>query len=66
MKDKEILEKLKEFVDELEGAYGELEGFEVKLNHPVVDGKTQEYGDIKSFVLYYITKEEIIDKLEKS
>lgn len=59
--DKETKEKLQEFVDFLEDKFDELEGFEVKLNHPIQEGQRQSYADIKSFVIYYLHKEEIIE-----
>lgn len=59
--DKETKEKLQEFVDFLEDKFDELEGFEVKLYHPIQEGRRQSYADIKSFVIYYLNKEEIIE-----
>lgn len=55
-----IQQKLEELVDELEQEYGNLEGFEVKLEHPVKDGKTEGFAFIKEFSLYYLTKENIL------
>lgn len=48
------LEKFREFIDELEEEYGNLEGFEVRLHHPIVEGQRQEFANITEFVLHYI------------
>lgn len=50
---------LTDFVDALETEYGDIMGFEVILEHPVVDGVKQEHADIKEVYLYHITKTEI-------
>lgn len=58
----EIAEKLREFIDLFEEEYGDVEGFEVKLDHPINEdeGKRQGYADIKEFVVLYL-KREIIE-----
>lgn len=58
----ELKEKLQTFIDELEQEYGDLEGFEVKLKHPIKGGEKQNYADIERFTVYYLHKENLIDK----
>jgi hypothetical protein len=56
-------EHLHNLIDELETAYGKLEGFEVKLKHPIEDGAETGCGYVKSFVIYYLHKTELeVDK----
>lgn len=55
----EVLDKLKDFIDAFETEYGDVEGFEVSLEHPIVDGARQGFADIKEFVLRRIVREEI-------
>ena len=55
----EVLDKLKDFIDAFETEYGDIEGFEVSLEHPIVDGERQGFADIKEFVLRRIVREEI-------
>ena len=57
--EQEIKDKLKELVDEMEELWGELEGFEVRLDHPVVDGQRQEFADITEFNILYLHREQI-------
>jgi len=56
---KELVDKLQDFIDAFETEYGEVEGFEVSLEHPVVDGDRQGYADIKEFVIKRIVRQEI-------
>lgn len=56
----ELLSKLETFVDALELEYGDLTGFKVVLDHPIVDGQRQEHATIKEIVLFEI-KETSID-----
>lgn len=56
----ETVKKLHDFIDELEKQYGEIEGFEVSLEHPIIDGQPAGFAEIKQFVIKYITRE-IID-----
>lgn len=58
----EVLDKLKDFIDVFETEYGDVEGFEISLEHPIVDGERQGYADIKEFIVRRIVREEI--KLE--
>ncbi len=53
-----LVDKLKDFVDEFETEYGDIAGFEVTLEHPVVDGYRQEHADIKEFIVKRIVREE--------
>ena len=55
----EIVDKLKDFIDAFETEYGEVEGFEISLEHPIVEGERQGYADIKEFVVKRIVREEI-------
>lgn len=55
----ELKDRLEQFVDQLETEYGNLEGVEIKLEHQIVDGQTQEIATIKQLVIYHITKTEI-------
>jgi hypothetical protein len=56
-----VKDALHEFIDILETEYGEVEGFEVKLEHPIIpdEGKRQGFADIKEFVLIYLTRHEL-------
>lgn len=58
---KKIKDLLSDFVDALEEEYGELEGFEVRLEHPIIPegGKRQGFADIKEFVIIHLTKTQI-------
>jgi hypothetical protein len=55
----ETAEKLREFIDLFEEEYGDVEGFEIKLDHPINEdeGKRQSYADIKEFVVLYLNRE---------
>jgi hypothetical protein len=54
---------LHNLIDELEEQYGNLEGFEVKLEHPIEDGDRIGFGVVKSFTMYYLHKVEVeVDK----
>ena len=55
----ELVSKLQEFVDAFETEYGEVEGFEISLDHPITDGERQAYAEIKEFVVKRIVREEI-------
>lgn len=55
----DIKAKLQELIDKMEEEYGELEGFEVRLEHPIVDGQKQSFANIKEFNIYYIYKTQI-------
>ena len=58
---KELVDKLQDFIDAFETEYGEVEGFEISLEHPIVEGEgvRQGYADIKEFVVKRIVREEI-------
>lgn len=58
-KELEIKDKLRELVDEMEELWGELQGFEVRLNHPVVDGHRQPFADIIEFNIFYLHRQQI-------
>lgn len=51
--------KLDDFIDALESEVGQIEGFEVRLDHPInpEEGKRQGYASIKEFVLIYLTRQ---------
>lgn len=55
----EIIDKLKDFIDAFETEYGDVEGFEINLEHPIVDGERQGFADIKEFVVKRIVREKI-------
>jgi hypothetical protein len=55
----ELVNKLQDFIDVFETEYGDVEGFEISLDHPIVDGERQGYADIKEFVVKRIVREEI-------
>ena len=55
--------KLHVFLDALETAYGEVEGFEVKLEHPIVDGERQAFASVKEFTLIHLHRTKI-DRFE--
>lgn len=58
-KELEIKDKLRELVDEMEELYGELEGFEVRLEHPIVEGQRQAFANIKEFNIIYLHRQQI-------
>jgi len=58
-KEKEVIQKLRELIDEMEELWGELEGFEVRLEHPIVDGERQGFANIKEFVILHLHRTEI-------
>lgn len=57
----ETLEKLREFIDQFEEEYGDIEGFEVKLEKPLIEeeGRRQGYSNIKEFTVIYLKRENI-------
>lgn len=57
--DGEVLDKLKDFIDTFESVYGEAEGFEIKLEHPIVEGEgiRQGFANIKEFVVLHLVRE---------
>lgn len=55
-----VKEKLEEFLDILEEYYGELEGLEIKISHPISDGVKQGFAQIDSVVIYHIHKTELL------
>jgi len=55
----ELVSKLQDFIDAFETEYGDVEGFEISLDHPIVDGERQGYAEIKEFVVKRIVREEI-------
>ena len=58
---KKIKDLLADFVDALEEEHGEIEGFEVRLEHPIIpeEGKRQGFANIKEFVIMHLTKTQI-------
>lgn len=54
-----VFDKLKDFIDAFETEYGDVEGFEVSLEHPILEGERQGYADIKEFVVKRIVREKI-------
>ena len=57
--EKNVKAALQEFVDLLETEYGNIEGFEVRVEHPIVDGERQRFADIKEFILIYLTRQSL-------
>lgn len=57
----ETLEKLREFIDLFEEDYGDVEGFEIKLKHPLNEdeGRKQSFANIKEFTVLYLKREKI-------
>lgn len=55
----ELVSKLQDFIDAFETEYGDVEGFEISLEHPIVDWVRQGYAEIKAFVIKRIVREEI-------
>ena len=51
--------KLHELIDAIEEEYGEVEGFEVKLEHPIVEGERQAFANVKEFILVHLHRTEI-------
>jgi len=51
--------KLHDLIDAIETEYGEVEGFEVKLEHPIVEGERQAFANVKEFVLIHLHRTEI-------
>jgi hypothetical protein len=58
-KEQELKDKLRELIDEMEEIYGELQGFEVRLEHPIVDGERQAFADIKEFCIIHLHRTQI-------
>jgi hypothetical protein len=58
-KEEEIKEKLGDLIDIMEDLWGELEGFEVRLEHPIVDGERQAFANIKEFSITHLYKTQI-------
>lgn len=58
-KQERIINTLRVLIDEMEKLYGELEGFEIRLEHPIVEGKRQAFADIKEFTVVHLHKTQI-------
>ena len=58
-KELEIKDKLRMLIDDMEEVWGELEGFEVRLEHPIVDGERQGFADIKEFTIVHLHRTQI-------
>ncbi len=58
-KELEIKDKLRELIDEMEDFWGELEGFEVRLEHPIVGGERQSFANIKEFSIIHLHRTQI-------
>lgn len=59
MSESVIIDKLKDLVDSIETHYGDIEGFEVRLEHPIVNGERQGFANIKEFVIIYLHRTKI-------
>lgn len=51
--------KLHELIDAIEEEYGDVEGFEVRLEHPITDGERQAFASVKEFILVHLQRTEI-------
>lgn len=58
-KELELKDKIRSVIDDLEELYGELQGIEIRLEHPIVGGQRQSFADIKEFNLLYLHREQI-------
>lgn len=58
-KELEIKDKLRMLIDDMEEVWGELEGFEVRLEHPIVGGERQSFADIKEFSIIHLHRTQI-------
>ena len=58
-KELEIKDKLRMLIDDMEEVWGELEGFEVRLEHPIVGGERQSFADIKEFNIIHLHRTQI-------
>ncbi len=58
-KELEIKDKLRMLIDDMEELWGELEGFEVRLEHPIVGGERQGFADIKEFTIVHLHRTQI-------
>jgi len=54
-----VKEALENFVDALETEYGELEGVQLRFEHPIVDGERQAFATVKEFILIHLTRTEV-------
>jgi hypothetical protein len=59
MKEEEILDKLRELIDVMEEHWGDLEGFEVRLEHSIVEGQRQTFANLKEVNIFQLTKTSI-------
>jgi hypothetical protein len=50
---------LENFADALETEYGELEGVELRFEHPIVEGEPQAFATVKKVTLLHLTRTEI-------
>ena len=55
----ELEDLLHDFIDKLEDRFGEVAGFEVRIEHPIFEGERQSFADIKEFTLIYLTRENV-------
>ena len=58
-KEQELKDKLRELVDEMEEIYGELQGFEVRLEHPIIEGERQAFANITEFCIIHLHRTQI-------
>lgn len=55
-----IQAKLHELIDAIEEEYGDVEGFEVRLEHkPITDGERQAFASVKEFILVRLQRTKI-------
>lgn len=57
--DRYIKEMLEELIDALEEKYGEIEGFECKIEHLTDIGNTKSIGYLREFSISHLVKNKI-------
>lgn len=50
----DVQAKLHDLIDAIETEYGEVEGFEVRLEHPITDGERPGFANVKEFILIHL------------
>lgn len=56
---KEVEQKVKDLVDIVEEQYGNILGIEIGVEHPLVEGEVQDFGDIKEVIIIHKHKTSI-------
>ena len=60
-KQAKIIETIENLIDLMEEQYGNLEGVEIKLSHPILkeEGRRQNFAKIDEVIIYYLRKEKL-------